>query len=399
MKRRQILAGGRVLALAGAGVAYAGLRPMGSMEEYDASVAAMRATLSQRPEVPDLIRFATLAPNGHNTQPWRFRIGKDSIDILPDFSRRTPVVDPDDHHLFVGLGCAAENLALAAGARGRPGSLGFDPTNDGSVVFAFGDGATIDPALFDAIPRRQSTRADYDGKQVSAADLQKLAEAAVVPGVDLILITDRPRIERVRELVVAGNTAQMADAAFMQELKAWLRFSPREAIETGDGLFSASSGNPTLPTWLGPRMFDWFVSAGSENDKYARQLRSAPGVAVFVAQQANPDHWVRAGRACQRFALQATALGLKHAFVNQPVEVANLRPELASLAGLPGRRPDIVMRFGYGPTLPFSARRPVPAVLALETNVQHGVDKGFVVPVRAVDHPRLRLLPGRLECV
>ena len=76
MKRRQILAGGRALALAGAGVAYAGLRPMGSMEEYDASVAAMRATLSQRPEVPDLIRFATLAPNGHNTQPWRFRIGK-----------------------------------------------------------------------------------------------------------------------------------------------------------------------------------------------------------------------------------------------------------------------------------------------------------------------------------
>jgi hypothetical protein len=62
--------------------------------------------------------------------------------------------------------------------------------------------------------------------------------------------------------------------------------------------------------------------------------------------------------------LQATALGLKHAFVNQPVEVASLRPELASFAGLPGRRPDLVMRFGYGPTLPFSARRPVEATLA-----------------------------------
>ena len=70
------------------------------------------------------------------------------------------------------------------------------------------------------------------------------------------------------------------------------------------------------------------------------------------------------GRACQRFALQATALGLKHAFVNQPVEVTNLRPELAALVCMPGRRPDIVMRFGYGPTLPFSARRPVEAVLA-----------------------------------
>ncbi len=127
MKRRQILAGGGALALAGAGAAYAGLRRMGSMEEHDASVAAMRATLSQRPEIPDFIRFATLAPNGHNTQPWRFRIGKDSIEILPDFSRRTPVVDPDDHHLFVGLGCAAENLALAAGACGRPGGLRARP--------------------------------------------------------------------------------------------------------------------------------------------------------------------------------------------------------------------------------------------------------------------------------
>jgi len=62
--------------------------------------------------------------------------------------------------------------------------------------------------------------------------------------------------------------------------------------------------------------------------------------------------------------LQATALGLNHAFINQPVEVANLRPELAKIVGMPGRRPDIVMRFGYGSDLPFSARRPVGAVLA-----------------------------------
>jgi hypothetical protein len=62
--------------------------------------------------------------------------------------------------------------------------------------------------------------------------------------------------------------------------------------------------------------------------------------------------------------LQTTALGLRHAFVNQPVEVAGLQPELASLVGMPGRRPDIVMRFGYGPTLPYSPRRPVQALLA-----------------------------------
>ena len=60
-------------ALAGTGAAYAGLRRMGSMAEYDAAVAAMRAQLPAQPEMADLIRYATLAPNGHNTQPWRFR--------------------------------------------------------------------------------------------------------------------------------------------------------------------------------------------------------------------------------------------------------------------------------------------------------------------------------------
>jgi hypothetical protein len=85
---------------------------------------------------------------------------------------------------------------------------------------------------------------------------------------------------------------------------------------------------------------------------------------VFASQKDNPEHWVLAGRACQRFALKATAMGMKHAFINQPVEVPSLRPILAALIGMPGRRPDILMRFGYGPSLPYSARRPVEAVLA-----------------------------------
>ena len=337
---------------------------MGSMEEYNASVAATRADLAQRPEIQDFIRYATLAANGHNTQPWRFRFAQGQIEILPDFSRRTPIVDPDDHHLFVSLGCAAENLALAAEAQGRGGKMGFEPANDGSVVFAFGRGPNQGSALFDAIPKRQSTRAEYDGRPVSIADLNALATASVVEGIDMILITDRPQVDRVRDLVVAGNTAQMADPAFVRELRAWLRFSPREAMRFGDGLFGAASGNPSLPAWLGPRLFDWVFRAETENDKYARHLRSSAGVAVFVSQRDDREHWVLAGRACQRFALQATALGLKHAFVNQPVEVASLRPELAALVGTPGRRPDIVMRFGYGPALPYSARRPVEAVLA-----------------------------------
>jgi Nitroreductase family len=351
------------LAVAGAGLGVAGVRRMGSMADYTAAVAAARAELSPRPELADLVRYATLAPNGHNTQPWRFRIDEGRIAILPDFSRRTPVVDPDDHHIFVSLGCAAENLALAAGARGRGGEITFEPANDGGVIFTLGNGPPTQAALFDAITKRQSTRADYDGRTVSGTDLQTLVKASAIPGVEVVLITSRAQMDRVRDLVLAGNSSQMGDAAFVRELKSWIRFSPHDAMTTGDGLFSATSGLPAVPHWLGSPLFDWNFRAAAENAKYTRHIGSSAGIAVFIGAKADREHWVLAGRACQRFALQATALGLKHAFVNQAVEVASLRPELANLIGMPGRRPDIVMRFGYGPTLPYSARRPVDAVV------------------------------------
>lgn len=364
MNRRNLVIGGASLVALGAGAAYAGTRGMGSSSEYNDAARAMRELLSAQPETRDLIRYATFAPNGHNTQPWRFALAQRHITIQPDFSRRTPVVDPDDHHVFVSLGCAAETLALAAAARGHAGELSFDAANDGSVGFAYAESPPVSSTLFDAIPHRQSTRAEYDGRAVSPTDLKTLRDAAAIPGVDLVLITGGPQMDRLRDLVLAGNDAQMGNPAFIRELKSWLRFSPRQALETGDGLYSPTSGSPALPEWLGPRFFDMLVTAKSENDRYARQMRSSAGIAVFVGAEADREHWVLVGRACQRFALQATALGLKCAFVNQPVEVAELRPELAALVGLPDRRPDIVMRFGYGPSMPYSVRRPVETVIA-----------------------------------
>ncbi|MFI0848680.1 hypothetical protein [Mesorhizobium sp. IMUNJ 23232] len=141
-------------------------------------------------------------------------------------------MDPDDHHLFASLGCAAENLRIAAAVRARSADMRFDATGEGSVVFDFGSARAAPSVMFDAIPQRQSTRADYDGRPVGSGDLQALAAAARIPGVDVILLTDRRQIERVLDLVIAGNSAQMADPAFVRELKQWLRFSQRNAVFT-----------------------------------------------------------------------------------------------------------------------------------------------------------------------
>jgi hypothetical protein len=134
-------------------------------------------------------------------------------------------------------------------------------------------------------------------------------------------------------------------------------------VRTGDGLFSLTTGNPAIPTWLGQLAFGLFYKPKSENDKIARQIRSSAGIAVFTGEAADKAHWVEVGRCYERFALQATALGIRTAFLNQPVEVQSVRPQFAKALGLGEQRPDLVVRFGRGPRMPSSLRRPVPAVL------------------------------------
>lgn len=310
----------------------------------------------------ELVRCATLAPSSHNTQCWKFALEKDTITILPDLSRRCPAVDPDDHHLYVSLGCAAENLIQAARAHGLRGEADFDEARS-AVRITLSPVAPEATALYNAIASRQSTRAEYDGKPIASGDLTRLETAATSDRVRLLLLTDRPALENVLDFVVQGNTTQMNDKAFVDELKAWIRFNGADAVRLGDGLFSKSSGNPEVPAWLGGLMFGFFFTPKAENQKYVKHLRSTAGVAVFACAKEDKAHWVEVGRSYERFALQATALGIRTAHVNMPVEVASLRPKFAEAIGLGRTRPDLVIRFGRGPTLPPSLRRPVQAVL------------------------------------
>lgn len=311
----------------------------------------------------ELVRYATLAPSSHNTQCWKFRVENSSISVLPDFSRRCPAVDPDDHHLFVSIGCATENLIQAALANGLHVNSIFDPSHRGELRLSFEPTKVVASALFNAIPERQSTRGEYDGKPVSTNELAMLQRAGTGNNVRVVLLTDRAAMEQVLEYVIQGNTAQMNDCAFVEELKAWIRFSGSDAVRTGDGLYSASSGNPSVPSWLGSLLFGLFFTPKNENDKYAKHVRSSSGIAVFVSERESPAQWIEVGRCYERFALQSTALGIRNAMLNQPVEVTALRPQFATFLGFGSRRPDLVVRFGRGPKLPPSLRRPVESVL------------------------------------
>jgi hypothetical protein len=356
MSRRSLLLTGGALAVASGGAYMLTRGP-----DHDAATAALWSPRDPA-SLDGLVHYATLAANSHNAQAWRFRQTADGVAILPDMSRALPVADSDHHHLFASLGCAAENLMLAAGAAGRSSALDFVTEGEGRVEISLAQGGTAD-LMFEAILSRQCTRSDYDGRVVPAADLAALETAARVDGAEVTLVTDPALVAQALDLILTANAAQVADPAFAAELKSWLRFNARAAVETGEGLYSAASGNPSLPTFLGRVMFDRFFTVEAENDRYARQVRSSAGLAIVHSDRDDPAHWVQAGRSYQRFALRATALGLRHAHLNQPVEVAETRSQLQSLLGLGERRPDMVLRFGYAPPMPRSLRRPVASVI------------------------------------
>ena len=141
--------------------------------------------------VVELVRYGTLAPSSHNTQCWTFEIKRDRIIIHPDGDRRCPIVDPDDHHLFVSLGCAAENIVQAASVQGFHSDFRVDAGDGNAVVLLLEPASRHASGLFDAIPLRQNRRTAYNTTPVVMADLRALE----------------------------GNTAEDSNPAFIAELR------------------------------------------------------------------------------------------------------------------------------------------------------------------------------------
>ena len=360
--RQRFIRGGATLAVAPLAACTAG----GSADSYEKVARQLRRPitgprLSELELRQELVRYSTLAPSGHNTQCWKFQIASNAITIIPDLTRRTPVVDPDDHHLFVSLGCALENMAQASMAFGLKAQAQFN-TNTDAITVALAPTQAISSPLYQAVSTRQCTRGLYDGQPLDTQELKALELAGTGNGVRVLLFTARSDMEKILEWIMQGNSTQLGDAAFVKELKQWLRFGAGEAVKTGDGLYSVTSGNPSGPRWLGSPLFDLMVSAKSENEKAANQIRSSAGVAVFVSDLDDKAHWIEAGRCYERFALQATTMGIRNAMLNQAVEVPAMRQQLAGFLGSSGR-PDLVVRFGRGPLMPQSLRRPLNSVL------------------------------------
>jgi hypothetical protein len=188
--------------------------------------------------------------------------------------------------------------------------------------------------------------------------LQALNEAAATEGAELVVLTEDAARERLAALVAEGDRIQARDARFRRELAARLH-SNRE--RTADGMPGYAHGRGRTASQVAPlvvRTFDW----GRGRAAHDRELAlGSPVLALVTTAGDGPRDWLLAGRALAAVLLRATVDDVVASFLNQPLEVETLRPQVAELAG--GGVPQLVLRLGFAQQTTATPRRPAAEVL------------------------------------
>ena len=311
-----------------------------------------------------IVRSAVKAPSGHNTQPWLFANEKDGIIIKPDFNRSLPIADPENRELYISLGCAAETAIIAARFYGYIAELHLDlleNQNKIKIILSKNDHPE-QPELFSFINVRQTTRNLYSGRWVSDEDLENLKQIVPEQGVDVVFYMGQEVIESIQPYIILANAIQMNNPDFRNELIQWMRFSEKEAMQKGDGLHTRCSGIPSMGRWAGSFVLRNLVTAKSEEKRLLKQLHKTALLVMFTTQNNSIVDWVKTGIVFQRFALDATRLGLCHSFLNLPCQIPKVRKMMINDLGLVGF-PQLIIRLGYSQNMDYSFRRRVHDVI------------------------------------
>lgn len=318
--------------------------------------------------INQLINHATLAPSGHNTQPWKFLVEDNIIRMYPDFQRSLPVVDPDNHALYISLGCALENLVISAKQDALKSTVEYFPEDELEEcirVTLTEESTQKEQELFEAIPIRQSNRSMYDEKKIPSADHDKLMKANIFDTVSVRSFnTSEKEVEPVVELVKEASRIQFNDKKFVEELVSWIRFTKKEVQTKRDGLSAKVMGFPYIPRWLGRNILKTVAKPENQAEKTEKQIRSSSHLFLLVCKRNDKRHWVDTGRTFQRIALKAASFGIAHAHLNMPCEVESVRKKLSHHLGLnPVEQPLLLIRMGYAAEAPRSTRRSLDEVL------------------------------------
>lgn len=311
-----------------------------------------------------IVGKAIKAPSGHNTQPWLFKINDASIEVHPDFEKSLSVVDPDNRELFISLGCAIENLQIAASAKGYYSDIGYSQSGITVVSLSPEEELHHSQTLDSQIALRQTNRRIYNGTFVDDSAINKLCHIPSEKNAQLHCYKKGTlEFTGISELILSGNTIQMQNNSFLTELKSWMRYNKSESARKRDGLSYAVFGAPSLPRWISKSIINGYLNDKIQNKADLKKIFSSSHFVLFTTQNNTIEDWIRLGRYLQRFLLTCTEMDIACAFLNPPCELEELREDLATSLHIQNEYPAIILRLGYAQPLPYSLRKEVKEVM------------------------------------
>ena len=307
--------------------------------------------------------YASKAPSGHNTQPWKFHITDDTITIVPNLEVALPVVDGNNRELFISLGCAVENLCIAASYFGYTTHI-IECSIKAIIIELRKNDLTIEDSLFHQIEKRQTNRNIYNGNKISDVILQQLQSIPKENGVQFYFTEiNTPFANTITQYIMKGDEIQMADIAFKNELLSWMRFNKKQVEATHNGLSYLVFGNPPLPRILARPIVSLFLKPNVQNKSDRKKIDSSSHFVVCTTQQDTIEEWINLGRTLQRFLLKVTEIGISYTFLNQPCEVPVLAFDLREILPVNKEHPTLIMRIGYAKQIPYSPRKKIETLL------------------------------------
>jgi hypothetical protein len=326
--------------------------------------------MSRTADLTDAVEHALRAPSVHNTQPWRWRIRPDAVELHADWGRHLVATDPDRRDLVLSCGAALHHLVVALAARGLTAQVrrmpdGEDRGHLATVMVRAGRVDAVDAGQFSSIDRRCTDRRRMSRRPVPAEHLQALTEQARRTGTLLLPVTGAAMRQRLTATLTEAAHRQAFAPGYAAELRQWThRYAPGH-----DGV-SAASVAPVPIGLLDASPLRLFPSAQLRQPRPSSGLTSADDGAellVIVTAHDDPLDWLRAGETLSAVLLAATGLGLATTPLSQALEVDETRHALRWDVLRVPEHPQLVVRVGWPATgaaeLPVTPRRDLRSVL------------------------------------